>query len=126
MLKRKGLNSGGAGIAGLAAGAAAEGTANNLKKPGGLPTRPTVKTGGGASFANVEVHFRGNWKVLTLSRKWSKEEILENLCNSFNIGQSDRDGFDLASLSICVFAGPDNEPEAAQNDIEDFTDLQDG
>ena len=85
-----------------------------------------VNPTGGASFANCEVHFRGNWKVLTISRKWSKEEILENLSNSFGIPQNDRDAFDVGSLSLSVFAGPDNEPELAQNDIDDFSSLEDG
>jgi len=40
-----------------------------------LPKKQVVGT-----FANLEVHFKGNWKMMTCDRRWSTQDILRNIC----------------------------------------------
>jgi len=81
MFKRRPLGGGG-GIAGLGGSKPPGSTIVNKFK---RPAKPLLGNTSSGSFVNLEVHFRGNWKVLTCSTKWNNTEILDHITKEFNV-----------------------------------------
>ena len=73
-----------------------------------------------SKYVNLEVHFKGSWKIFTCERYWSKSQVLNSVCQQLSIPQREKDQYDPNTVSLSLLL-----PSQSQT-IQDFEGLEDG
>ena len=96
------------------------GLLNTLQQQQPKPTvvrRPAVQS----TFVNLEVHFKGNFKLMTCRRSWNHQEALAYIANELSVPQEVQDTYDPCTVSISLI-----KKEGAFVNLETLLEVEDG